>query len=44
MQNKNELLPIDSDDTIGQVALPFNEDQFKDFIVSLLGNNNKLNS
>ncbi|MFV8334059.1 hypothetical protein ACNQGB_18905 [Flavobacterium sp. XS1P32] len=32
MEEKNELM-----NTSGHVALPFNEDQFKDFIVSLLG-------
>lgn len=34
MENENEITNFE---TSGQVALPFNEEQFKDFIVSLLG-------
>lgn len=34
MKNENEITNFE---TTGQVALPFNEEQFKDFIVSLLG-------
>ena len=34
---ENDNLEISNTDHSGQVALPFNEDQFKDFIVSLLG-------
>ncbi len=34
---KNDNRYLEETDHTGQVALPFNEDQFKDFIVSLLG-------
>lgn len=35
--NNKDLQPIKNGETAGQISLPFNENQFKDFIVSLLG-------
>jgi hypothetical protein len=35
--NKRNIISAGSEDHVGHVALPFNEEQFKDFIVSLLG-------
>lgn len=37
IEANNELQPTDNREHVGQVSLPFNENQFKDFIVGLLG-------